>query len=347
MIALRVFGVLVSLVALYLFYRDYKNRRSKTALTIGLLFVVSLASVSLTPDLFNAVFHFFTASRALYYRINVLLIFSVIFLSILQVRTLFTTEFHERSLIDVVTRHAVREFERQYDPDEIKPIQVVIPAYNEAESLADLLPAIPSSIEDRPVGVLVVSDGSDDGTFRTVREAGHPTVENLSNLGQGSALRVGFNLAARHGAEVIVSMDADGQHDPADLEGLVRPILRDEADFVLGSRREGKGPRPPFLRRLGIRFFNRLVSLLVGRRIRDCSNGVRAFRSELMQSIDLRERQYQATEFLIKALGKDVRFQEVPITVHRRRHGTSRKGPDLLYGWNFFKVLLETWWTRS
>jgi len=346
LITLRVFGVVMSLVALYLFYRYYRQRRSKTAFLVGLLFVVSLASVSLFPDSFNAVFHFFTATRALYYRINVLLIFSVIFLSILQIRTLFTTSFHERTLLDVVARHGRREFESRYGSEAVKPIQVVIPAYNEEESLRDLLPRIPDRLDDREVGVLVVSDGSEDQTVDVVRRAGHPVVENLSNLGQGSALRVGFNVAEAHGARVIVSMDGDGQHDPAEIERLVKPILRDEADLVVGSRHGGEGPRPPLFRRLGMLFFNALISLLVRRTIRDCSNGFRAFRSELVRSVQLQERQYQSTEFLIKALSRDVRYREVPVTVGRRRHGTSKKGPDLIYGWNFLKVLLETWWQR-
>lgn len=346
MVNLRVFGLVVSLIALWLFVRSYKRHRNKIPFLLGLSFVVVLASVSLFPDFFNVLFNLLTESRDQYYRINLLLVLGVLGLAILQIKTLFTTSFHEQTLSEVIRRHGLREFDRKYGPDRIKPIQVLIPAYNEARNLEKLLPEIPRAIDDREVGILVISDGSRDSTAATAEQAGAAVIENLANIGGGTSLAIGFDVARRHGAQVVVTMDGDGQHNPEDLPRLVGPILDGEADLVVGSRRKHGTLELSLLRRIGVYVFNGMISLLLGQTITDCSNGYRAFRSEITGRFELRERQYHTTEFLIRATAEGVRLREIPVEVQPREHGESKKGPDLVYGWNFFKVILETWLRR-
>ena len=118
-------------------------------------------------------------------------------------------------------------------------ILVCIPAYNEAESLAAVLAEVPGEVGGERVHVLVVDDGSRDATADVARRAGVHVVSLPVNSGQGAALQAGYLVAERVGADVVVTMDADGQHDPAQLPALVAPILEDRADFVVGSRRLG------------------------------------------------------------------------------------------------------------
>lgn len=334
----------MALSILYFSYQYYRARGGKTPIAIGVLFSASLGLVSVYPDVFNGVFNLLTQSRHQYYRIIILLIGAVFILFLLQLRSLFFNDAQERTIKQIVKSHAVQEFRNTYDPSEVKPVQVVVPAYNEAENLRELLEGFPSSVAGNPVGVLVVSDGSEDDTKSVVERLGYPVVSNLGNLGGGLALQSGFEVSRRFGAEVIVTMDADGQHDPADLAGLLKPILSDEYDLVVGSRRKGESEGGSLLRRAGITFFNGLISLLLSQNITDCSNGYRAFSVDLLDRLRLSEPQYHTTEFLIQALNSGARYTEVPVTIHQREHGESKKGPDLLYGFHFFRVLFSNWW---
>ncbi len=344
MLNLRILAAAVALVSFFVFCRLYGRRGGKTPILLGFLFSGTLVALAVYPDLFNGLFDLLVTSRHRYYRLIVLLVLGCVALSILLIRSMFTLHFHERSIRDLVFRLGFREFESRYGSRDIKPIQVVIPALNEAESLRTLLPRVPERLCGRSVGVLVVSDGSDDDTVDTVRQHGYPCIENLINIGQGTALRLGFELARKNNSEVTVCMDADGQHDPAEIKHLVRPILEDEADLTSGSRRRGEDRTGSITRRAGGTFFDLLLSVLLMRRITDCSTGFRAFRTELIRHLDFSEPQFFEPQFLIQMLRQDVRYKEVPVTVHPRRVGRSRMPFDLRYGAKYLSVILRNWW---
>lgn len=341
---LRLFGLLLSLFILVIIARYYRTRGGKSPFLLGISTALALGLVSYTPDTFNAFFNLLTSTKNQYYRIIILLIVSICFLLILQLRNLFITESHEQALRELVFKHSSREFDDHYNSDNISSIQIVIPAYNEAQNLDKLLSELPSSLKGKPTNALIVSDGSQDNTGRVAKKHGYPVIENLTNVGGGISLKVGFNIVRRHDADVIVTMDADGQHDPADLSRLIEPILSGEADFVVGSRQLGETQQTSLVRRTGVVFFNKLITLLLNRSITDCSSGYRAFKTDLLEKLDLREPRYHTTEFLIQALSKGVEYREVPVTIRERMQGKSKKGPDLLYGFQFFRVLLRTWW---
>ena len=145
------------------------------------------------------------------------------------------------------------------------------------------------------------------------------------------------------GADIVVTMDADGQHDPAEIERLVQPILNDQADFVLGSRLLGAREKDSQVRLVGIYTFNFILRLLTGVKFTDCSNGFRAFRLSELKKITLRQDQFHTTELIIEAVKKGGRITEVPVTVSRRLHGDSKKGRDLSYGYNFARTIVKTW----
>ena len=130
----------------------------------------------------------------------------------------------------------------------------IVPAYNEAASVGRVIDEIRAA--QPGFEIVVVDDGSRDGTAEVARAHGAQVVSLPFNLGIGGAVQTGYRYARAHGFELAVQVDADGQHDPAELAALIRPVLAGEADFAVGSRFAGTGSyRAPLARRLGIRLF--------------------------------------------------------------------------------------------
>jgi glycosyltransferase involved in cell wall biosynthesis len=222
-------------------------------------------------------------------------------------------------------------------------VAIVIPAYEERENLAELLPRIPARVGGLPAVVLVVDDGSSDGTAEAASAGGAAVARLPANAGGGAALKVGYAIVADAGAEIVVTMDADGQHRPEDLERLVEPVRSGRAQLAQGSRVLGQADGGVFVRELGISVFNRLIGALTRTRVTDCSNSFRAVRAELLAQLDLRQRQFHAAELLIEAITRGAAIEEVPVSVLARRHGASKKPPTLRYGAGFARAIVSTW----
>jgi glycosyltransferase involved in cell wall biosynthesis len=222
-------------------------------------------------------------------------------------------------------------------------VAVAIPALDEAENLPEVLAAIPPVVCGLPTAVLVVDDGSEDETAAVASAAGALVLRHERSRGGGEALRTAFDALADAGALAIVTMDADGQHDPAQMARLVAPVLEQGAALAHGSRVLGSAERAALSRRLGVAFFNRLVSVLVRRPISDCSNGYRALRPEALRRLDLRQRRFHTAELLIAMLAAGEPVVEVPVTVRARRSGESKKPPAVPYGVGFARSIIETW----
>lgn len=223
------------------------------------------------------------------------------------------------------------------------PVVVVIAAYNEAGGIGPVLTDMPRTCAGLAVDVLVVVDGATDNTAEIAREHGAFVCVAPSNRGQGAALRLGYHLAAQGGARYVVTTDADGQYDNGELETLLEPILLDRADFVTGSRRLGAEDADSRLRWVGVRVFAVLASILTRTKLTDTSFGFRAMRAELATAVTLREPQYQSSELLLGALALGARVVELPMTMRRRGDGSSKKGPGVVYGANYGRVMTTTW----
>lgn len=219
---------------------------------------------------------------------------------------------------------------------------VVMPAHNEAENIGSVLASMPRFVEGLPVATLVIDDASEDGTADVARKEGAMMARLPIRRGQGMALRMGYELALRLDAAVIASLDADGQHDPDELPKVVGPIVRGEADMVVGSRRLGEFERESHARHLGMYVLSGTVSMLHGQRITDVSSGFRGTSAALMRLLDLEQDQY-SSEVLVEALRHHARIREVPITVRARASGVSKKPSSLKYGYRFTKVIFQTW----
>jgi glycosyltransferase involved in cell wall biosynthesis len=222
-------------------------------------------------------------------------------------------------------------------------VAVVMAAYNEAGSVGPLLDTLPESVCGLRVCPIVVDDGSSDETAAHARSAGAVVGTHRRNLGQGDALRTGFELAKRLDARVVVTMDADGQHDPAELPALVGPVVAGEADYVQGSRFLGRYDDAGGARDLGIRGFTRLITLLTGTEITDCTNGYRAIDGAALARLRLVEDRFSASEIIIQAAGRGLRIREVPVHIRSREVGSSKKPRGLRYASGFLGAIVRSW----
>jgi glycosyltransferase involved in cell wall biosynthesis len=148
----------------------------------------------------------------------------------------------------------------------------------------------------------------------------------------------------RYKVEIGVTMDADNQHRPEDLPLLVRPILEDKLDLVIGSRILGERDKDSRVRLAGIILLTAIINFLTGLRLTDCSSGFKALRISKISVVNLYEEQFQAAEMLIAAAKAKLRVGEVPIHIKLRHHGMSKKGTNFSYGFFFAKTILKTWW---
>ncbi len=165
------------------------------------------------------------------------------------------------------------------------------------------------------IDVLVIDDGSTDGTSRAARDAGAFVVAHSKNLGKGAALKTGFRYALDHGYDAVITMDGDGQHDPASIPFFIETFERTEADMVVGSRMHDVGEMPG-LRIWTNRTTSRVVSLLARTNIPDSQSGFRMIGAKLLRSIvgDLVTSRYDMeSEILIRAGRRGFRIESTPI----------------------------------
>ncbi len=219
-------------------------------------------------------------------------------------------------------------------------IQVVIPAFNEVNSLEKVLDAIPLEIQGIPVQALVVDDGSTDGTPELARQMGAEIISLDENRGQGAAIAAGMRAAAEQDCQFCVCLDADGQHDPRQIEEILQPIIDGRADFVLGSRFRGVNASNDAERMLGIRFLSSLVSILLWQRITDATNGFRAIRQEYLFIARTLDERFNSIELLIRAKKLRLRIAEVPVRVSQRTSGHTKK-PRLRYFFGLVKAMIR------
>jgi len=234
-------------------------------------------------------------------------------------------------------------FEGRYTNRAPAPLAVVIAAYNEEATAAAVVGAVPATVAGMPTEVIVVVDGSSDGTAKVAGEAGALVCDVPVNRGQGAALRLGYHLARQRGARYILTTDADGQYQSEDMERVMAPLVAGDADFVSGSRRLGSTTSKDAVRNLGVVVFAGMISVLAGKKVTDPSCGLRAMRAEVTGEIVLSQPQYQASELLIATAMAGYRVVEVPIAMKARRSGSTKKGGNLVYGTRFCSVVVGTW----
>ena len=191
-------------------------------------------------------------------------------------------------------------------------VWVVIPAFNEAAAIGSVI----ADLRPFAGNIVVVDDGSKDGTADAAHEAGAVVLRHVINRGQGAALQTGIEYALRRGASAIVTFDSDGQHSAADVPTLLAPLREGRADIVLGSRFLGSTESMPRLRRIVLRFavlFTRSVS---GLKVTDAHNGMRAFSRRAASIIHIQlDRMAHASELMDQIRRSGLPYTEVPVHV--------------------------------
>jgi hypothetical protein len=341
----RIAGMVVAMLfALYGIYR-YRSGQSRSDLLLTLLIAGGVAAVSVFPqvgEVFVRLFGLEDRGFALL-SVAVLLLFGLFLYLLSGLREA------RRRNGEIVTGLAVRQYEERYLPSgESRPadrreILIVVPAYNEEGGIREVLRRIPEEVLGYEVKTVVVDDGSTDATAAITREEGVPIVTHVVNRGQGDALRTGFAIARAEGADIVINLDADGQYKPEEIDRLVKPIIEDKADFVLGSRFMGFYEEAGSVRHVGVVFFSRMISLLTGVKVSDCTNGFRAIRVSELHKLNLREDRFNANEIILEALKNKLRFEQVPVSMMSRAAGETKKPPKLAYPLGVFRVIISTW----
>lgn len=191
-------------------------------------------------------------------------------------------------------------------------ITVVVPAYNEEKTISKVL----EELLEMGFGVVVVDDGSSDETYaiakRVVKEKeGGVLCRHLLNRGLGGALRTGIEAALLEKSDVIVTFDADGQHDPMDILKISKPITDGEADVVLGKRNFNEMPSS---KKFGNEVMNLITTLFYGIRVSDSQSGLRAFNRKAAETIMINARDYGVSSEIIGEVKRhNLRLEEVPI----------------------------------
>lgn len=346
MTAVRLLGIAAAFAFFLLAVRAYGRRRiSRLNLLIVTGLAVVLIALSLSPGLFDPLFGRFDVQAGNERRLIFVLIVAVLVLFFLVLRAQSGSDTNERSIRLLVEALGRERFDwgRAAALPEGRRLVVVSPAYNEAENVADVVRSLPRELEGFQVIPVVVSDGSEDATARVARQAGAFVAELPIRRGGGLALRVGYEIALQLEAELVVTMDADGQHLASELPVMIAPIVLGAADYVNGSRLLGEFERDGLIRHVGVHVFSRLVTILTGRRITDPSSGYRAARADLLRKLVLEQDQFWTSEILIEALRHRARVVEVPVTIVARAGGVTKKPKSLRYGWSFSKVIIQTW----
>ncbi|MBS1884615.1 MAG: glycosyltransferase family 2 protein [Actinobacteria bacterium] len=340
--ALRAVGLAIALfLVAYAVIRRHHLRNADVLML--LLAGIALAIVTGT-EVVNGLLSAFSFEKGNGGRILGLAVFAIFVLFILILRALSVGARNSRQLSAALEGLAWEEFRQADLPARFKgKIAILIPAYNEAENIGHVLDDMPREVCGVATEVLVVDDGSRDGTGDVAAEHGAPVARHVTNRGGGAALRTGYRLMVESGAEIVVTLDADGQHLPAEMPRLVEPVLSGEVDVAHGSRVLGHADRNTRARELGIVFFNRLVSFITRTHVTDCSNGYRAVRTTVLPQLALRQEQFHTSEFMIEAIKRGIPAKEVPITVEQRLHGHSKKPAVMRYGLGFANAIVRTW----
>jgi glycosyltransferase involved in cell wall biosynthesis len=194
-------------------------------------------------------------------------------------------------------------------------IVAIIPAYNEEKTIQGIVRETKNFVSE----VIVVDDNSKDKTKQLALTEGADVISHKKNMGYGSAVKTGFGLAINKNADIIVLLDADAQHNPSEIKEIVKPIFKNKADLVIGSRFL-KNIEIPTYRRFGIKFFTILIDILTGLKITDAQSGFRVFSRNVLKKINLTDDKMGiSVEVIFKAARKGFRIVEVPVTCQYKK----------------------------
>ncbi|MHB1261138.1 MAG: glycosyltransferase family 2 protein [Thermoplasmatota archaeon] len=216
----------------------------------------------------------------------------------------------------------------------------IIPAYNEAKNIG----AVVEKTRAQGLEVLVLDDGSRDGTAEAARAAGAEVVSNRHNMGLGRTIRRAYEEALKREADIVVQLDADGQYDPAEIPLLLKPIQSGQADMVLGARMGNLRYKMPATKRFGNKAFSAVLRLLTGAHVYDGQTGFRALHREVLEKcLPINEFSY-TQEMIIRAAKEGFIIRSVETTFYPRYDDHSRlfRNP-ITFAAKAWWIIIRTW----
>ena len=336
-------GSIAVLLCIYAVVRYRNNELKRGEVFLVAVVAAGLAVAAVTPDALDPALRALGFERGGERRIIGLLVLANLLTLMLLFAGAARRERLSVELGTLVDNLALARLKDDGAPDLRDACAVVIPAFDEADNLPGVLASIPPDVAGLPVRTIVVADGCTDDTEAVAKGLGAIVVRRDLRRGSGAAVRLGYEVARRGGAAVIVTLDADGQHDPREMERLVAPLVSGEADMVQGSRVLGTFEVESRVRAAGVRVFARVLSLLARTRITDPSTGYRALTAEALARLHLKQDQFYVSELILDAVRKGLRVKEVPISIRRRNSGLTKKPKPLRYALGFGRAILRTW----
>jgi glycosyltransferase involved in cell wall biosynthesis len=220
-----------------------------------------------------------------------------------------------------------------------RTVAVVMPAHNEAQVIGAVIANIPHQIDSMKVQTIVVDDGSTDATAKVARQQGALVIRHLTNLGVGAATVTGLRAAEDLNADIVVTMDADGQHDPAELRRLVNCLIEGGYDVVIGSRLMDWTGMP--VSRIAANLLLNAVTYVVYRKIvSDSQSGFKVFSRSALERMDLRAAGYEVcSEIIGEIYRKNLRYKSEPVKATYTEYSQA-KGQPFLNGVNLILGML-------
>jgi len=204
----------------------------------------------------------------------------------------------------------------------MKKIVIVLPAFHEEKMIAKVIKSIRTEGFDN---IIVVDDGSLDNTYQVAKKSGVTVLKHLINRGKGATTQTGLDAAKILGADITVTLDSDGQHKPTDIKNIIKPLLNNECDFVLGSRFKKKNSQIPISKVFMNKIGNIVTFLFYGIFVSDSQSGFRAYSKKANNLIQTSMDRYEfESEILNQIKRYNLKFQEVPIDVIYSKHSKTK-----------------------
>ncbi|MBD3355004.1 glycosyltransferase [Candidatus Woesearchaeota archaeon] len=212
---------------------------------------------------------------------------------------------------------------------------IVIPAYNEEKVIKRVISDLK---EHNYENIIVVDDCSKDNTSKIALKQGAVVLNHIVNRGQGAAIKTGIDYSLKKDADIIITFDADGQHRAEDIESLIKPIKKGEADICLGSRFLDNRSNVPLYKKVVLKCGIYVIRAMYGIKLTDVHNGLRAMNRKAAKKIEIKSnRMEHASEILEEIKKKKLRYKEIPVVI-RYTDYSKKKGQS---SWNALKIFLK------
>ena len=219
-------------------------------------------------------------------------------------------------------------------------LAIVIPAYNEGKVIKKVIDSLPRKLSHiEKISVIVVNDGSVDDTVLEIKKTKAILLNHIVNLGYGSATITGLETAKKIEADIAVTFDGDGQHDPRDIAAIIRPIIEGKADLVIGSRLLN-AKEMPWIKKIGNWFLNFVTRVLSGYKTSDSQSGFKVFSRYALSKFNLDTMGYEiCSEIIMEAARNKLKIKEIPIKTIYSNY-SKKKGQSIINGINIVGKLI-------